>query len=111
MTRIIVGYVFNLRNVQNKSNAEGDLMRDLKTAMATLQEVQTDLRFPVEPNKACPHLTVQQQSPFGQLPQNQTAVMPYRPVSYFPTFGLSFFSRLSGEKVERIRLVFCKLGS
>lgn len=59
MTRIIVGYVFNLRNVQNKSNAEGDLMQVLSSAaMATLQEVQTDLRFPVEPNKAYPHLTV-----------------------------------------------------
>lgn len=32
-------------------------------------------------------------------------------ILYFPTFGLSFFSRMSKEKVERIQLVFLKLGS
>lgn len=65
MTRIIVGSVFNLRNVQNISNVEGDLK---SAAMATLQEVQTDLGFPAASNKACPHLTV----------MNRRAVMPHR---------------------------------
>lgn len=65
MTRIIVGSVFNLRNVQNKSNAEGDLK---SAAMATLQEVQTDLQLPAVSNKACPHLTA----------MNRGAVMPHR---------------------------------
>ncbi len=60
MTRIIVGSVFNLHNVQNKSNTEGYLK---SAAMATLQEVQTDLRFPVVSNKACPHLTEEELPP------------------------------------------------
>lgn len=85
MTRIIVGSVFNLRNVQNKSNAEGYLKR---AVMATLQEVQTDLLLPVVSNKACPHLTVEE--PF----QGSVINEPKSCYATSQSFGLCFFPRM-----------------
>lgn len=92
-TRIVVGSVFSLRGVQNKSNSEGDLKQS--ATMATLQEQELWCQ------KRLVHTWRESAS---DEPESRYAT------SLFPTFALRFFSRAVKEKVQRMHLVFLKPG-